>query len=80
MHTCPYCGKQAYVTRKDAKYMAKRMHQGQTTRLHQCRDEREARNTSEHWHVTTMGAWATMRYKDYEASGRQPYAMLEEDK
>ena len=75
MHTCPSCGKQAYQTRKDAKYMGKKMHQGQKIRLYQCR----SRNTKENWHVTTMGAWATMRYKDWEANGRQPYAVLEED-
>ena len=75
MHTCPSCGKQAYQTRKDAKYMGKKMHQGQKIRLHKCRNG----NTKENWHVTTMGAWATMRYKDYAASGQKPYEVWEED-
>lgn len=74
MHTCSSCGKQAYQSRKDAQVMAKRMHQGQRVRFYTCR----GRNTSENWHVTTMDAWATMRYKDYEASGRQPYEQEEQ--
>jgi hypothetical protein len=55
--------------------MGKKMHQGQKVRLYTCRTW----NTRENWHVTTMGAWATMRYKDWEANGWQPYAVLEED-
>lgn len=75
MHTCSGCGKQAYLTRKDAKFMGRKMHQTQKIRLYQCR----GRNTNDNWHVTTMGAWATMRYKDYEANGRKPYAVYEGD-
>lgn len=80
MHTCPACGKQAYTSRKDAKYMGKRLHQGKKIRVHTCRYERESQwNNQEHWHVTTMGAWATMRFKDYNASGGKPYAEYKED-
>jgi hypothetical protein len=68
-HTCPVCGKQAYVSKAHAKEWTKKIHQGQKMRYYRCRDER----TEGLWHATSMGAWATMRYKDWEANGQQPY-------
>lgn len=81
MHTCPGCGKQAFTSRKDAKAWAKRVHQGQQTREHQCRNQNEALlgNDTMPWHVTTMGSLATAAYKDWEASGRKPLAEWKED-
>lgn len=65
LHTCSNCGKQAYMSRSDAKLWAKRLHQGKKVRYYLCR----GRNTESYWHVTTEGALETAAYKDYEWDG-----------
>ena len=72
VQTC-VCGKVAYRSRKDAKTRGRKLHQGQGIREYVCRQD------DRWWHVTTMGAAATERYRDYEALGRQPYAVWDEE-
>lgn len=70
VHTCEHCGKQAYVSRADARFRTKRLHQGKKPRLYECSDG----NRQAYWHVTTAGSHVTAAWKDYETSGRKPSA------
>jgi hypothetical protein len=62
--TCTDCGKQIYVTRKEAKHAADVLHPGATMRVYTC--PLSAMNPPP-WHFTKMGALRTESWKNYEA-------------
>ena len=61
---CSVCGKQMYLSKKDAKADARRLYPGDLMRVYQC---------GEMWHITSQSTRQMTRWRAWNA-GSGPYA------